>query len=264
MLRNSVSKRVFLRGKRIMLFSGVVLLSFFWITGCGTLETLLQKNNSSENQTSWIGGEPANVPTLADPVEGRKVSLYFADSSGKYLIREERTLPKTLSLGRETVTQWLKGPLNKNNSIQPVVSPTTTLLDISLKEGIATVDLSKEFLKPYQKVSSEVEIYGLVNTLTQFSTIKEVRLRIEGKMLNKLGNLDTSHLVNKASLIKGSTEASPVLPTAGSPQGTPGSNTGIMSSLTSGIAGTPAGSEDSALPDSPSTINLFDFPSGST
>ncbi|MHB8126922.1 MAG: GerMN domain-containing protein [Desulfitobacteriaceae bacterium] len=247
--------------KRVILISGVVLLIVFWTAGCGTLETLLQKNNSQESLGSLIGGEAANVPTLVNPAEGKTVSLYFADSSGKYLIREERILPKTLSLARETVTQWLKGPLGKDNSIQPLVSPATALLDIAIKDGVATVDLSKEFLKPYQKITPEIEIYGLVNTLTQFSSIKEVCLRIEGKMLNKLGNIDTSHLTNKPSLIKDAAEVNPVLTTPGSTnQGTHGNSTGTAS----GIASQPTAAKGSALPDSPSTINLFAFPPSST
>lgn len=261
MLRTIGSKRAFILLRRVILISGVVLLSVFWTAGCGTLETLLQKNNSQEGLGSWIGGEAASAPALVNPAEGKTVSLYFADSSGKYLIREERILPKTLSLARETVTQWLKGPLTKSNSIQPLVSPTTVLLDIAIKDGVATVDLSKEFIIPYQNITSEIEIYGLVNTLTQFSTIKEVRLRIEGKTLNKLGNIDTSHLTSKTSLIKGSVEVKPVLTLPGSTvQGTPGSSMGNAS----GLASQPTTAKGSGFADSPSAINLFAFPPSST
>ncbi len=261
MLRTIRIRKVSILMRRVIFISGVVLLSVFWTTGCGTLETLLQKDDGQESLGSWIGGEAANVPALVNSSEGKTVSLYFADSSGKYLIREERTLPKTLSLARETVTQWLKGPLAKNNSIQPLVSPTTALLDIAIKDGVATVDLSKEFLKPYQKITSELEVYGLVNTLTQFSTIREVRLRIEGKTLNKLGNIDTRQLINKPSLIKDSVEVKPVFTTPGSAlQGTPGSSTENVSDIVS----QPPTTKGSIFADSPSTINLFAFPPSST
>lgn len=218
--------------KRVIFISLVILFSIFLVGGCGTLDTLLQKNNVQETVGKWIGEETTNAPEQVNQAEGKTVTLYFADSSGKYLIKEERMLPKTLSLARETVVEWLKGPAVKDNSSQPLVSPSTTLLDISIKDGVATVDLSKEFLKPYQKITPELEIYGLVNTLTQFPTVKEVCLRIEGKILNKLGTIETSHLVNKPELIKDLTKV-------GSASG---SNT---------------------ISDSPSTINLFAFPSGS-
>jgi spore germination protein GerM len=218
--------------KRVILISLVILLCGLSAGGCGTLDTLLQKNNVQETIGKWIGEEAANVPVQVNSAEGKTVSLYFADSSGKYLVKEERMLPKTLSLARETVVEWLKGPAGKDNSSQPLVSPSTTLLDISIKDGVATIDLSKEFLKPYQKITPELEIYGLVNTLTQFPTVKEVCLRVEGKILNKLGNIDTSHLVNKPELIKDGTEISSV-------------------------------PKSSTITDSPSKINLFTFPTGS-
>ncbi len=218
--------------KRIILISLLILLCVFLAGGCGTLDTLLQKNNVQETIGNWIGEETANPPEQVNPAEEKTVFLYFADSSGKYLIKEERKLPKTLSLARETVIEWLKGPAAKDNSSQPLVSSATTLLDIAIKDGVVTVDLSKEFLQPPQNITPELEVYGLVNTLAQFSTINEVSLRIEGKILNKLGNLDTTHLVNKPELIKD--------PDA----------TGSVS-------------KSSAVLDSPSKINLFAFPSGS-
>ncbi|MDD2234307.1 MAG: GerMN domain-containing protein [Desulfitobacteriaceae bacterium] len=218
--------------KRVILISLVILLSGFLVGGCGTLDALLQKNNVQETIGNWIGEETSNAPEQVNQAEGKTVTLYFADSSGKYLIEEERMLPKTLSVARETVIEWLKGPAVKDNSSQTLVSPSTSLIDISIKDGVATVDLSKEFLKPYQQITPELEIYGLVNTLTQFSTVREVCLRIEGKTLNKLGNIETRHLVKKPELIKNLTEV-------GSASG---SNT---------------------ISDSPSSINLFAFPSGS-
>jgi Spore germination protein len=229
--------------KRVIFISLVILLCGFLAGGCGTLDTLLQKNNVQETVGKWIGEEAANAPVQVNPPEGKTVSLYFADSSGKYLIREERKLPKTLSLARETVVEWLKGPAGEDNSSQPLVSPATTLLDISLKDGIATIDLSKEFLNPYQKITPELEIYGLVNTLTQFSTVKEVCLRIEGKILNKLGDIDTTHLVNKPELIKDLTEVSSVSKSSGS---------AVQDK-----------SKSTTISDSPSKINLFAFPAGS-
>jgi spore germination protein GerM len=218
--------------KRVILISLVILLCGFLAGGCGTLDTLLQKNNVQETIGKWIGEEAATAPVQVNPAEGKTVSLYFADSNGKYLIKEERMLPKTLSLARETVVEWLKGPAGKDNSSQALVSPATTLLDIAIKDGVATIDLSKEFLNPYQQITPELEIYGLVNTLTQFSTVKEVCLRVEGKTLNKLGNIDTSHLVNKPELIKDSTEVNSI-------------------------------AKNNTITDSPSKINLFTFPSGS-
>ena len=92
---------------------GVVLLSLILMTGCGTLETLIKKDGTTTPLADWIGSsgdKEATLPATTTAGEGRVIALYFPDMSGRYLLKEERILPKTLSLARETVNQWLKGP----------------------------------------------------------------------------------------------------------------------------------------------------------
>jgi len=237
---------------RDSLLMGVVLFSLFLLGGCGTLETLVNKDGATTSFGDFIGGtKAATVPaatTAATTGEAKTIALYFADPTGKYLVKEQRTLPNTASLGRETVTQWLKGPA-ATGSVLALVPATTVLLDIAIKDNVAIVDLSKEFLQPSSKVSPEVALYGLVNTLSQFTTIKQVQIRIEGKPVTKYGTIDASKLVNKASLVKGTTATTnPISP-----------------SSTTGTAVTPApNTSNGALSNSPSSINLFTDPSSST
>ncbi|WP_040411097.1 GerMN domain-containing protein [Desulfosporosinus sp. OT] len=245
---------------RNSLFMGVVLFSLIFLLGCGTLETLINKEGTATSLGDFIGGDKtATLPaasTASASADSREISLYFADGTGKYLVEEQRTLPKTLSLARETVTQWLKGPaVSSGTTVQAAVPTTTMLLDIAIKENVVIVDLSKEFLQPNSKVSSEVALYGLVNTLTQFSTIKQVQIRVEGKPLTKYGTIDATNLVNKANLVKGgdSTDinANPITPSPGTKNKGSGVSTSEKTS-------------NGALPDSPSSINLFNYPPSST
>ena len=220
----------------------IILASLFVLTGCSTLETLIQEDGTVTTLGEWTGSEGTGVPTLSNPSEGRTIVLYFPDSSGEYLVAEERVIPKTLSLARETTKQWLMGPATVGNA-QPAVSLETVLLDIGIKEGIATVDLSREFIQPWGQVSQEAALYGLVNTLTQFSTVNEVKIRVEGKELDNLGSIDTTHLVYNGSLVKESNSLGS-LPEATSSSKTEETN----------LNGLPASS------DSPSAIDLFSFP----
>ena len=239
---------------RNSLLMGVVLISLFLLGGCGTLETLVNKDGATTSFGDFIGGnKTATLPaatTVTTSAEAQTIVLYFADSTGKYLVKEQRTLPKTVSLARETVNQWLKGPAVKGTTVQAAVPTTTALLDIAIKDNVITVDLSREFLQTNSKVSSEVALYGLVNTLTQFTTVKQVVIHIEGKPLLKYGTTDATMLVNKASLVKGVAPATtnPIVPSA---------NTGL------GVT-TPGNTSNGVLPNSPSSFNLFDFSRSST
>jgi len=253
--------------RRNRLLIGVVLFSLIFLTGCGTLETLVNKEGTTTSFSDFIGGDknattlPA-ATTAATSTDQKAIALYFADSTGKYLVKEQRILPKTESLARETVNQWLKGPAVKGTTVQASVPTTTVLLDIAIKENVVIVDLSKEFLQPSSKVSPEIALYGLVNTLTQFSTIKQVQIRIEGKPLTKYGTIDATKLVSKTSLIKGAATTDPIVPSSGTGNTGNSGNTSNTGNTGSGLAA--PDKSNGALPNSPSSINLFNYPPSST
>jgi len=240
---------------------GVVFFSSILMTGCGTLETLVKKDGASTPLTDWIGAngdKEVTLPATTTTGEGKVIALYFPDTSGKYLMKEERMLPKTVSMARETVNQWLKGPAI-TETMQSSVSTATTLRDIAIKDNVVIVDLSKEFLQSNSKVSPEVALYGLVNTLTQFSTIKQVQIRIEGEPINKYGTIDTTKLVFKASLVKPTVSEKPIPNT-----GTGNAGLGIVVPSSSSNANSNNNNNSGALPNSPSSINLFNYPPSST
>ena len=234
---------------------GAVLLSLTFVTGCGTLETLVNKDGASTSLGDFIGGtKTTTLPaaaTVPTSTEAKTVTLYFGDSTGKFLVKEQRTLPKTTSVAKETVNEWLKGPAVKATTVLSLVPTSTLLRGILLKEDTIIVDLSKDFLQSNTKVSKEVALYGLVNTLTQFSTIKQVQIRIEGTPLTKYGTIDTTTLINKASLVKGTGTSNPVIPSTG----TGATGTGV-------VAPNNTSSGDAAS--SPSSVNLFDFAASPT
>ena len=119
------------------LLMGAVLLSLTFVTGCGTLETLVNKNGASTSLGDLIGGAKTTLPataTVPTSTEAKTVVMYFADSTGKFLVKEQRTLPKTTSVAKETVNEWLKGPAVKGATVLALVPTTTLLRGIVLKE----------------------------------------------------------------------------------------------------------------------------------
>src|SRR5680860_250258 len=231
---------------------GVVLVGLTFSAGCGTLETLVNKDGATTSLGDFIGGNnPAALPaktTVSNSADGKSIFLYFADSTGNYLVKEQRILPKTASVARETVTQWLKGPAVSGTTMQALVPTMTALLDINIKENVIIVDLSREFLQPNIKVSPEVALYGLVNTLTQFSTVDQVQIRIEGKPLLKYGTIDVTRLVNRESLVKGAAASTPIIPSTSTDLG--------VTAPTNNAPGTTGAISNGALSNSPSSINL--------
>ena len=239
---------------KLVLTGMLTLIGIFLFTGCGTLQTLLQ-NDGSSTLGGWIGAGNKAAPAVDSVTDSMNISLYFPDATGRLLIKEERSIPKTVSVARETVSEWVKGPVSKG--ALAVVPPATILLDIAIKDGIATVDLSKEFMQYNAKVAPDVVLSGLTNTLTQFTTVKEVKIRVEGKPLAKLGSADATHLVAKPGLVKGVLTA----PTQAAPAGNGASPSSDPNSPNGGSS---PNSSNGSGSNSPSTLNLFAFPPKAT
>lgn len=199
-----------------------LLLTFFiylaiiiTLVGCNALDSVLKDGSTSGPLAQILDRMPNNnnnidlsnaSPVIAEPQQGEStVKLYFADYDGKKLIEINRTIPKTLSLAKETVHQWLMGPLGETADTYPAVDPQTSLHGINIKNGVAIVDLSSNFLQTYSNVQPEITLYGLVNTLCQFPTVEIVKIRIEGQDLDTYHGIDLRNLRFKADLIGSST-----------------------------------------------------------
>jgi germination protein M len=98
---------------------------------------------------------------------------------------EKRTVPYTQAVARAAMEELFKGPA-AGSSLKAIFPSTVKVLDVSIADGVCTVDVSKEILtdKAAQGgAGAEVEALALdsiANTLTEFSSIQKVKLLIEG------------------------------------------------------------------------------------
>lgn len=178
----------------------IVCLVLLGVSGCGTLQRLVKDNGSSTQTFGGLLSQKAAPVSTADTVqttaESSTVTLYFADSTGKNLVAEQRQIPKTLGLARASMNELLKGP-GSTSGLLPVVADGTTLLDINIKNGTAVVDLSKEIEQALKQVSANLTVYAIVDTLTQFPTVKQVQLRVEGQPVNRIGSVYVTQVLTR-------------------------------------------------------------------
>jgi hypothetical protein len=99
------------------------------------------------------------------------------------LVAVLREVPGTKAVATAAVTALLAGPstIESGRSITSQVPAGTTLLGLTIDNGVATVDLSSEFDGGGDAAAVQVRRGQLVYTLTQFPTVKGVSLRIEGQ-----------------------------------------------------------------------------------
>lgn len=132
------------------------------------------------------------------------VTLYFANKDASALIAEKREVEKNDHPARTALEELVKGP--KNTELVKVVPKTTKVRDIRIKDHVAYVDFSEAFVKDHWGGSTGeiITVSAVINTLTEFSDIKQVQFMVEGKNLETLkGHLDLSEpMLRNEAIIK--------------------------------------------------------------
>lgn len=147
----------------------------------------------------------ADQPTASKTAEKTEVILYFASAEGDKLVAEKRKIPTVKGIAKETVQELIKGPSDKK--LKETLPKGTKLVDIDVKDGLATVSFSKEMHEKHLGSSNgeQITVYSIVNTLTQFPTIKRVQILIDGKAVETLaGHFGIADPIEKnTKIVKG-------------------------------------------------------------
>ena len=123
------------------------------------------------------------------------INIYFASTGEeKILALEEREIVAG-SPGNalnSAMNELIKGPSKSYHF--PVIPAGTSLLGAKVYDGVAEVDLSKEFLENSldSRILDEYIIYSIVNTATEIPDINGVIFFIEGKRIKMYGRIDLS------------------------------------------------------------------------
>jgi hypothetical protein len=126
---------------------------------------------------------PSPAPTGTSVVRAYFVHGSFTGNEG--LVPVLRTVPQTKAVARASVEALLDGPNDAEMAASPAmytaIPDDTRLLGVTVKDGIATVDLSSEFASGGGTYSMSARLAQVVYTLTQFSTIDKVLFELDGK-----------------------------------------------------------------------------------
>jgi germination protein M len=192
----------------IVIISLIVCLVF---SGCGLLNKVRQDFDKSERTAKdnilddpvVLIETPGDMATVAD--ETKLITLYFADPLENKLVAEEREIPKVTGIARATMEELIKGPVGLE--LKSTLPAKTKLLDINVREdGLAIVDFSDDLIKdlPTTATAENLAVYSIVNTLTQFPTVQEVEMRVDGRKVDTLlGHVQLEdNLVRNTSMIK--------------------------------------------------------------
>ncbi len=168
-----------------LLLACVMIISL--LGGCGILST--ETSSSDElNPVSSVTMDESQASNLKDK---SPVQLYFINADGTKLMPETRyiniadTQKGTDVMATAIINELIKGPVSGSALKTSIPAGTKLASNVKIsKDGIATVDFSKEFIDkhPGGKKQEQLTLYSVVNTLTELKDIKSVEFKINGKV----------------------------------------------------------------------------------
>ena len=141
--------------------------------------------------TGCDGDKPDAQGTVTDGVPTMDGTM----STAVYLLRDgkvsavRRTIAATLDPERSALTRLLDGPTDDEaaGGLASAIPKGTELLDFSLADGLATVDLDGTFDDGGGSASMLGRVAQVVATLTRYPTVSRVAFRIDGEPVEAIG-----------------------------------------------------------------------------
>lgn len=142
------------------------------------------------------GSTPRSTPGAEPTPSGQTTTIRvyfflgsFVDNAG--LVPVLREIPQTPAVGSAAMSALLLGPNDDEMGARPAmysaIPEGTRFLGLTIKDGIATVDLSREFESGGGSASVLGRLAQVVYTLTQFPTVTGVRFELDGEPVKVFG-----------------------------------------------------------------------------
>ncbi len=163
------------------------------VAPAGDGENTAPGENTGGTETAGIAGAVNTEPVLlsgADFIDNTgdatnqytqaELNLYFANEEGTALVEEERAVvySSSLSLERVVLNQLVEGPYTEGN--KATLPKDLKIQGVSLRDGVCYVDFDSVFLTAPVDVADVVEIYSVVNSLTELPGVSQVQITING------------------------------------------------------------------------------------
>ena len=149
-------------------------------------------DDDAEPQTDDAPGGTKDSDSTTDADDTSVIRLYYVapggDTSGRagpFLVSVQREIPSTPGIAQATLRELVEGPSAADEAlidgIATSVPADTLVLGINIDDGLATVDLSREFESGGGSFSMFSRLAQVVYTVTQFPTVDEVEFMLDGQ-----------------------------------------------------------------------------------
>lgn len=179
-------------------------------TGCVSSVRVLAGGASIKDRDGkpldFISGSDINLETEEYRREMREVTLYFADGDKEKLAKEERTIKITdqQPIEQYIINELIKG--TKEKKMNSILSDKTVLVSVDVEENICYLNFKSEFLNENSgdDKHERLVIYSIVNSLTELENIGRVQFYMDGKRVEKFGDIEIKNYIERdTSIING-------------------------------------------------------------
>jgi spore germination protein GerM len=198
-LLGSLPRRIWIAGLLVLVVAAAAILT----TGCGTSDDVGDGGPVSTPTTSSSGAEvttttqptvsttsiPSNTTSTTAVGSDDTITLRVYFARNEKICAASRVIPKTQEVGAAAMKALLQGPTadEKQAGMVSTIPEGTTFLGLNVENGIATVDLSKEYESGGGSLSMFMRLAEVVFTLTQFSSVQGVNFKLDGEPIEVLG-----------------------------------------------------------------------------
>jgi len=120
-----------------------------------------------------------------------RTTVYYQDNYG-YLVPVTRSMAEEPGIAKATLSMMVKSAYNDMEAARlglRTVIPEGTTIDLDIqKDGTAHIDLGKQVMKMADAAQEANMVAAVVETLTEFPTVKQVSFTIGGTQVEKLTN----------------------------------------------------------------------------
>jgi len=181
--------------KRSLITFLALLMLTFSLTGCssGANNDMNQPESPAPQPSNTSPSNPTDTSDTTVPTgHPVKLTLYFPNQEATALVPVERTVNiSDQATIKATFEELAKPPAGVYSPL-----PTgTKLLDAKVENGIATVNLSREFQQNFGGGSAgeQMTLFSIVNSLTTLPDVTGVQFLLEGEKHEAiLGHADTT------------------------------------------------------------------------
>jgi len=156
-------------------------LVLFTIVACGKGAPTSTPSTPAATASS---GPPVPVTATPTPTPAGTTAVKIYLFVGERLVPVQREVPYTLAVGRAAIEQTIAGPSPAERSAFPGlftnIPDGTLLLGLEIGDGLATVDLSRNFESGGGSASMFARLAQVVFALTQFPTVDRVAFELDG------------------------------------------------------------------------------------